>query len=80
MLSTLTFPQTTDVNDITRRNFLSSQALAVLNFTLLDNLSMYDKPNVEALWAYLWTLIEIPDPMLIFANCQKIVIFQISNN
>ena len=32
--------------------------MAVLNSTLLDNLSMHNQPNSKALWAYLWTLIE----------------------
>ena len=49
MLSTLAFPQTIDMDKVTRRNFLSSQALAVLNYTLPDNLSIYDQPSAEAL-------------------------------
>ena len=38
ILNTSALPQTTDVDEIARKNFLSSQALAVLNSTLLDNL------------------------------------------
>jgi len=53
MLSALAFSQTTNMDKITRKNFLSSQALDVLNSTLLDNLSMHNQPNAEALWAYL---------------------------
>ena len=41
---------------------------------------MYGQPNVKALWAYLWTLIETPSPVLIFANYQRTIIFQISSD
>ena len=33
--------QATDVNKIAKRNFLNFQALAIFNFTLLDNLLIY---------------------------------------
>jgi len=49
MLSALVFLQTTDIDKVTRRNFLSFQAVAILNSTLLDNLSMYNQPNTQAL-------------------------------
>ena len=49
MLNALALPQTTDVDKIARRNFLSSQALTVLDSTLPDNLLMYGQPNAEAL-------------------------------
>jgi len=52
MLNASALPQTTDVNEIARKNFLSSQALAVFNSTLLDNLLMHTQPNAKALWAY----------------------------
>ena len=38
ILNTSALPQTTDINKIARRNFLGSQALAVLNSTLPDNI------------------------------------------
>ena len=41
MLNALALPQTTDVDEIARKNFLGSQALAVLNSTLPDNLLIY---------------------------------------
>ena len=49
MLNALELSQTTDMDKIARRNFLNSQALAVLNSILPDNLLMYDQPNAEAL-------------------------------
>jgi len=49
MLNALALSQTTDVDKIARRNFLSSQALAVFDSTLPDNLLMYGQPNAEAL-------------------------------
>jgi len=52
ILSALAFSQTTNMNEITRRNFLSFQALAVLNSTLPDNLSMHNQSNAKALWAH----------------------------
>ena len=42
MLNALALSQTTNVNEIAKRNFLSSQVLAVLNFILLDNLLMHN--------------------------------------
>jgi len=42
MLNALALPQTTDMDKIARRNFLGSQALAVLNFTLPDNLLIHN--------------------------------------
>jgi len=80
MLNTLALPQTTDIDEITRRNFLDSQALTVLNFTLLDNLLIHGQSNAEALWAHFWTLMGIPGPVLIFADYQRIIISQISSN
>ena len=41
MLNALALSQTTDIDEINRRNFLDSQALTVLNFTLLDNLLIH---------------------------------------
>jgi len=49
MLNALALSQTTDVDKIAKRNFLSSQALAVFDSTLPDNLLMYGQPNAEAL-------------------------------
>jgi len=53
MLNALVFSQTTDIDEVIKRNFLDFQALAVLNSTLPDNLLMYGQPNTEASWAYL---------------------------
>ena len=53
MLNTLVLSQTTNVDEITKVNFLGSQTLAVLNFTLLYNLLIYNQPNAETLQAYL---------------------------
>ena len=69
-MSASALSQATDMNKVTRRNFLGSQAPAILNSTLLDNLLMYKQPNIEALWIYLWTLIEIPSPASVLANYQ----------
>ena len=41
ILNVLALSQTTNVNEITRRNFLGFQALAVLNYTLSNNLLIY---------------------------------------
>jgi len=49
MLNASVLPQTTDVNEIARKNFLGSQALVVFNSTLLDNLLMHGQPNAKAL-------------------------------
>ena len=49
MLNTLELSQTTNMNEIARRSFLDSQALAILNSTLPNNLLMYNQPNTEAL-------------------------------
>jgi len=49
MLNASALSQTTNVDEITRRNFLSSQALAILNSILLDNLLIYSQPNAKAL-------------------------------
>jgi len=68
MLNALALSQTTNVDEIAKRNFLGSQILTILNSILPDNLLIYGQPNAEALWAYLQTLIEIPGPVLIFAN------------
>ena len=61
-------------------NDLDIQVLAVLNSILLDNFLMYGQPNVKTLWAHLWTLIEISSSVLIFANYQRTIIFQISGD
>ena len=61
------------MDEIARRNFLSSQALTILNSILPDNLLILGQPN-------LWTLIAIPGLVLIFANYQRTIIFQISSN
>jgi len=53
MLNTLALSQTTDVDEITRRNFSDFQVLAILNSTLLDNLLMHSQPNTKALSAHL---------------------------
>jgi len=42
MLNTLILLQTTDINEIARRNFLDFQVLTVLNSTLPNDLLMYD--------------------------------------
>ena len=49
MLNALALPQATNVDKIIRRNFLGFQALAVLNFILLDNLLIYGQPNAKTL-------------------------------
>ena len=49
MLNALTHPQTTDIDKTTKRNFVGSQALPVLNSTLLENLSMNRQPDAEAI-------------------------------
>ena len=41
MLNALALPQTTNMDEIARRNFLCSQALTVLNSILLDNLLIH---------------------------------------
>jgi len=38
---------------------------------------MHSQPNIEALWAYLWTIIEIPSLASIFADYQRTITFQI---
>ena len=48
MLNALVFSQTTDVDEVIKRNSLGFQTLAVLNSTLPDNLLMYGQPNTEA--------------------------------
>jgi len=42
MLNALILSQTTNINEITKRNFLGFQALAVFNSTLLDNLLIHN--------------------------------------
>jgi len=49
MLNALELSQTTNVDEIARRNFLDSQALAVLNSTLPYHLLIYGQPNTMAL-------------------------------
>ena len=48
ILNALVLSQTTNINEIVRRNFLSSLALIILNSILSDNLLMYSQPNTEA--------------------------------
>jgi len=80
ILNALALPQTTDVDKVARRNFLSFQALTILNSILPDNLLMHGQLNTEALWTYLWTFIETPGLVSVFADYQRTVIFQISSN
>ena len=51
-----------------------------LFLTLLDNLLIHDQPNTEALWAYLWTLMGMPGLAPIFADYQRTIMFQISDD
>ena len=81
MLNALILLQTTDINKVSRRNFLNSQVLATLNSTLLDNLLMHSQPNTEALWTYLQTLIKMSSSVSVFAdNYQRTITFQISGD
>ena len=80
VLNALALFQITNMNEIARRNFLGLGVLNILNFILPDNLLIYGQPNAEALWAYLQTLIEISGPVLISADYQKTIIFQIFSN
>ena len=80
MLNVSALSQTTNIDEIARKNFLGSQALVVFNFILPDNLLMHGQPNAEAHWAHLWTLIETSSSALIFADYQRIITFQISGN
>ena len=68
------------MDEITRRNFLDFQALAILNSILSNNLLIHGQSNIEALWAYLQTLIGTSDPASIFTDYQRIIIFQISDD
>jgi len=76
----LAFPQTIDVDEVARRNFLGFQALIILNSILPNNLLMHGQLNAGALWTYLWTLIETPGLASVFADYQRTIIFQISSN
>ena len=58
MLNALALYQTTNMDEITRRKFLGFQVLAVLNFTLLDNLLIYIQSNTKTLWAHLQTFMK----------------------
>jgi len=49
MLNTLVLSQTTDVNKVTKRNFLSFQALAIFNSILPDKLLIYDCYKLKTL-------------------------------
>ena len=80
MLIASTLSQTTNMDKIARRNFLDSQALTVLDFTLLNNLLMYNQPNTKALWAHLWTLMWMPGLLSIFTDYQRTITFQISSD
>jgi len=68
MLNVSALLQTTNIDEIARKNFLGSQALAVFNFILPDNLLIHGQPNAKALWAYLWTLMETSSSASIFAD------------
>jgi len=41
---------------------------------------MHSQPNAEALWAYLWTIMEIPSLASIFVDYQRTITFQISGD
>ena len=47
MLNALAHSQTTDIDETTRRKFVGSQALSVLNSTLPENLLMNRQPDAE---------------------------------
>ena len=49
MMNVLALSQTTDVDNIARRNLLDFQTLAILKSTLLDNLLIYGQSNAKAL-------------------------------
>ena len=68
ILNVSALSQTTNVNEIIRRNFLGFQVLVFLNFILLDNLLIYGQPNTEVIWAHLQTFMGIPSPTSIFAD------------
>ena len=80
MLNVLAHPQTTNIDETTRRNFVCSQALLVLNSTLLENLSIHSQLDGKAIQDYLYTLMEISNPISVFTNCQKRIIFQIPSD
>ena len=80
ILNALALPQIIDIDEITRKNFLDSQALAVLNSILPDNLLIHGQPNAKIFWAYLQTLIEMSGPASIFTDYQRTIIFQISSD
>jgi len=68
MLNVLAHPQTTNIDETTRRNFVCSQALLVLNSTLLENLSIHSQLDGKAIQDYLYTLMEISNPISVFTN------------
>ena len=80
MLNALAFPQTTNIDKATRRNFVGSQALSIHNSTLPENLTIHGQSNTETVQAYLQTFIRIPDLMLVFNEYQKTAIFQIPSD
>ena len=41
---------------------------------------MHSQPNAEALWAYIWTIMEISSLASIFADYQRTITFQISSD
>ena len=47
LLNILVLSQATNMDEIVRRNISSSQVLAILNFTLLNNLLIHSQPNTE---------------------------------
>jgi len=49
MLNALALPQTTNIDKATRRNFVGSQALSVLNSTLPENLTMYGQSDTKTI-------------------------------
>jgi len=61
MLNALAFSQTTNIDEVTKKNFL---CLAVLNSTFLNNLLIYGQPNAKVFW----TLMRTPGLVLVFAN------------
>ena len=68
ILNVPALPQTTNVNEIIRRNFLGFQVLVFLNSILLDNLLIYGQPNIKVIWAHLQTFMKTPSPTSIFAD------------
>jgi len=49
MLNALVLPQITNIDKTTGRNFVSSQALSVLDSTLPENLTIHGQSNTETI-------------------------------